>query len=58
MPEPFNINALFLWTLLAGLVHAAGPNVLEAESDLGNLCRTLRGDLEGVDPWLVAVKGG
>src|SRR5262245_11584044 len=57
-PEPYNITALFLWTLLAGLVHAAGPHVLEAESDLGALCRTLRGDLESVDPWLVAVKGG
>jgi hypothetical protein len=57
-PEPFNVNALFLWTLLAGLVHAVGPEVLEAESDLGALCRTLRGDLEAVDPWLVAVKGG
>lgn len=55
--EPFNVNALFLWTLLAGLVHAVGPQVLEAESDLGALSRTLRGDLEGVDPWLVAVKG-
>jgi hypothetical protein len=57
-PEPFNVNALFLWTLLAGLVHAAGPHVLEERSNLGALCRTLRGDLEGVDPWLVTVKGG
>ena len=46
------------WTLLAGLVHAAGPEILEAESTLGTVCRTLRDDLEAVDPWLVPVKGG
>jgi hypothetical protein len=57
-PEPFNLDGLFLWTLLAGLVHAVGPQVLEARSDLGTVCRMLRGDLEAIDPWLVPVKGG
>jgi hypothetical protein len=57
-PEPFNIDGLFLWTLLAGLVHAAGPDVLAAESNLGAVCRTLRDDLEAVDPWLIPIKGG
>src|SRR5262249_27316181 len=47
-PEPFNLVGLFLWTLLAGLVHAAGPDVLAAESGLGTVCRTLRDDLEAV----------
>jgi hypothetical protein len=57
-PEPFNVKALFLWTLLAGLVHATRPHVLEEKSELGTLSRTLRGDLEGLAPWLVSVKGG
>jgi hypothetical protein len=57
-PEPFNVDGLFLWTLLAGAVHAAGPQVFEAESDLGAVCRKLRGDVEAIDPWLVPIKGG
>jgi hypothetical protein len=57
-PEPFNLDGLFLWTLLAGLVHAAGPELLEAQSVLGGVCRTLRDDLEAVDPWLIPIKGG
>jgi hypothetical protein len=57
-PEPFNLDALFLWTLVTGLVHAAGPEVLEAETDLGVVCRTLQEDLEAIDPWLVPIKGG
>jgi hypothetical protein len=57
-PEPFNVDGLFLWTLLAGVVHSAGPQILEAESDLGSVCRKLRGDLEAIDPWLVPIKAG
>jgi len=57
-PEPFNLDGLFLWTLLAGLVHAAGPEILEAQSVLGAVGRTLREDLEALDPWLVSIKGG
>jgi hypothetical protein len=57
-PQPFNLNGLFLWTLLAGLLQAADPGVLDADSGLGGACRALRDDLVASDPWLVVVKGG
>lgn len=56
-PEPYNVDALFLWSLLTGFL-----GQLEAaeapDAELDTLCRMLRDDLEATDPWLVPLKGG
>jgi hypothetical protein len=56
--EPFNLDTLFLWTLLFGLLNQAGHGVAEGESEIGEICRTLRGDLDAGNPWLLPIKGG
>jgi hypothetical protein len=52
-PEPHNLGALFLWSLLLGIINQGEPDV-----KLDVLCRALRDDLEVADPWLVPIKGG
>ena len=52
-PAPFNLDTLFLWSVLLGLLNQGG-NDPKADA----LCRMLRDDLEAGDPWLVPVKGG
>ncbi|MCS6864476.1 MAG: hypothetical protein RMJ56_11600 [Gemmataceae bacterium] len=56
-PDPFNVDALFLWSLLTGFL-----SQLEAapvpDGVLDTLCRMLRDDLETTQPWLVPIKGG
>jgi hypothetical protein len=54
--QPFNLDTLFLWTLLFGLLNQAGHGVAEAESEIGEICRTLREDLGAGDPWLLPLK--
>src|SRR5262249_1561974 len=56
--QPYNLDTLFLWTLLFGLLNQAGHPVLEEDTDLGQLCRTLYEDLGARDPWLLPIKGG
>jgi hypothetical protein len=53
LPQPRNLDALFLWSLLLGILNQGEP---DAQLDL--LCRALRDDLEAADPWLVPIKGG
>jgi hypothetical protein len=55
--QPTNLDTLFLWTLLAGLLRLAGPDASEEGSEPGALCRTLGADLNAVDPWLLSLKG-
>jgi hypothetical protein len=58
-PQPFNLDTLFLWTLLFGLLNQQeGHGVALAESEIGDICRMLREDLNAGDPWLVPLKGG
>jgi hypothetical protein len=57
-PEPFNLDTLFLWTLLFGLFNQAGHGVVEAEEEVGEICRMLGEDLNAADPWLLPLKGG
>jgi ribosomal protein S27E len=52
-PEPYNLDTLFLWSLLLGLLSHA-----DLDPELDALCRMLRDDLESSDPWLVPIKGG
>jgi hypothetical protein len=52
-PEPHNLDALFLWSVLLGIMNQGEP---DAELDV--LCRALRDDLEAADPWIVPIKGG
>ena len=56
-PQPYNLDTLFLWSLLLGLLNQAGPNPA-ADPELDTVCRMLRDDLEAGDPWLVPLKGG
>jgi hypothetical protein len=56
-PAPYNLDTLFLWTLLLGLLNQAGPNPA-ARPKLDKMCRMLRDDLEAGSPWLVPIKGG
>jgi hypothetical protein len=56
-PEPYNVDTLFLWSLLLGLMNQAGPD-LAAKPKLDAICRMLRDDLEAGHPWLVPIKGG
>ena len=57
LPAPYNLEALFLWSVLHGLLNLADANP-KAKPKLDLLCRMLRDDLEAEDPWLVPVKGG
>ncbi len=56
--QPYNLDTLLLWTLLHGLLGEAGPGVLDEDSTLGQLCRTLCEDLGAINPWLLLLKGG
>jgi hypothetical protein len=53
-PQPYNLDTLFLWSLLIGL-----RNKSEAGGDrkLNALCGMLRDDLEAGEPWFVPIKG-
>jgi hypothetical protein len=54
-PAPFNLDTLFLWSLLLGLMNKNGP---VPDPKVDTLCRMLRDDLEAGEPWLVPIKGG
>lgn len=54
--SPFNLDTLFLWTLLLGLLRQAGPGA-ETDEEVAAVCKMLGDDLEAGDPWLVPLKG-
>jgi hypothetical protein len=56
--QPCNLDTLFLWTLLFGLVEQAGHDVLDQDTELGQICRTLCEDWGAIDPWLLPLTGG
>src|SRR5262245_13102560 len=56
-PAPYNLDTLFLWSLLLGLMNQAGSDP-KVEAHFDSVCRMLRDDLEAGDPWLVPIKGG
>jgi hypothetical protein len=56
--QPCNLDTLFLWTLLFGLLHEVGHGALEEDTELGQICRTLSEDLGAGDPWFLPLKGG
>jgi hypothetical protein len=56
-PQPYNLDTLFLWSLLLGLLNQTDPDS-EVEPECDTLCRMLRDDLEAGDAWLVPIKGG
>jgi hypothetical protein len=56
-PQPFNLDTLFLWTLFLGLLNQAGPEGAGPDSEVGELCRRLAGDLDAADPWMLPLKG-
>jgi hypothetical protein len=56
--QPYNLDTLLTWTLLFGLLNQTGPGVLEADTDLGQICRALAEDLDAINPWFLRLKGG
>jgi hypothetical protein len=56
-PVPYNLDTLFLWSLLLGLMNQSGSDP-KVEAHFDAICRMLRDDLEAADPWLVPIKGG
>jgi hypothetical protein len=56
-PEPHNLDALFLWSMLLGLMNQVDSNA-EAQPQIDLLGRALRDDLEAANPWVVPIKGG
>jgi hypothetical protein len=54
-PEPYNLDTLFLWSLLLGLLNQGAA---DRDPSLDTVGRMLRDDLEAGDPWLVPFKGG
>ena len=56
--QPYNLDTLFIWTLLFGLLNQAGHGVLDEDTEPGRICRTLCEDLNTVDPWLLPLTGG
>jgi hypothetical protein len=56
--HPYNLDTLFIWTLLFGLLNEAGPGALEEDTAPGHLCRTLCQDLDAIEPWFLPLTGG
>jgi hypothetical protein len=57
-PNPFNLDTLFIWTLLFGLLSQAAGGASGAAPEDDDVCRMLREDLDAADPWLLLLKGG
>jgi hypothetical protein len=56
--RPYNLETLFIWTLLFGLLNDEGLEALEEHTEVGRLCRTLCEDLDAIDPWFLPLTGG
>jgi hypothetical protein len=56
--RPYNLDTLFIWTLLFGLLNDEGPGALAEDTELGGICRTLCEDLDAIDPWFLPLTGG
>ncbi len=56
--RPYNLDTLFIWTLLFGLLNEEGPGVMEEDTELGRICRTLCQDLDAIEPWFLPLTGG
>src|SRR5262249_26479471 len=56
--QSYNLDTLFIWTLLFGLVNQAGDGRAEGDTELAPICRTLWDDLGAIDPWFLPVKEG
>jgi hypothetical protein len=56
--QPYNLDTLFIWTLLFGLVNQVGEGPAEGNTELAHIRRTLGDDLGAIDPWLLPVKEG
>jgi hypothetical protein len=56
--QSYNLDTLFIWTLLFGLVNQAGDGPTEGDTELAHIRRTLWDDLGAIDPWLIPVKEG
>jgi hypothetical protein len=52
-PAPFNLDALFLWTLLFGLRGQEDTGNVDRDRDARRLSDQLLGDLEAANPWIL-----
>lgn len=55
--EPFNVDTLMVWSLLAGLLHQEVPTQGEEVPDIARVFRMLSEDLHTGDDWIVPIKG-
>lgn len=55
-PAPFNLDSLFLWTLLYGLRGQENTGPFERDQQTRRLSDKLQGDLESANPWIVSLK--
>jgi hypothetical protein len=53
-PAPFNLDTLFLWSLLRGL---SNKNGAEDDPKVDRLRHMIRDDLEAGEPWFAPIKG-
>jgi hypothetical protein len=56
--RPYNLDTLFIWTLLVGLLNDEGPGAPKEDTELDRICRTLSEDLDAIDPWFLPLTGG
>jgi hypothetical protein len=56
--QPCNLDTLFIWTLLFGLLNQAGHGILEEDTELGQIGRTLCADWDAIAPWFLPLAGG
>lgn len=55
-PVPFNLDALFLWTLLFGLRGQEGTGAVDQDRNTRRISDMLQDDLESVNPWILPLK--
>jgi hypothetical protein len=56
--QSYNLDTLFIWTLLFGLINQAGDGPAEGGTELALIRRTLWDDFGAIDLWLIPVKEG
>lgn len=54
----YNLDALFVWTLLKGLRGLAATDNETQDTDARRICEMLEKDLEAAKPWILPIKHG
>ncbi|HKB40418.1 MAG TPA: hypothetical protein VKD72_28575, partial [Gemmataceae bacterium] len=56
--QRYNLDTLFTWTLFYGLLNSVGNGVINEDTELGQICRTVSEDLAALNHWLLPLKDG